>query len=102
MLKAAADTGFDVGSTKGSHLPQLPRDLDGFMKQQTELPLVTRVARRRYLAEEVCGGEDGREAVRNYLLVNGERVMAKTQDVKVCVYVCGWEVAARTQVKDAF
>lgn len=45
MLEAAADTGFDVGSTKGSHFPQLPRDLDGFMKQQTQLPLVTRVAR---------------------------------------------------------
>lgn len=43
VLEAAADTGFNVGATEGGHLPQLLRDLDGFMKQQTELPLVTRV-----------------------------------------------------------
>lgn len=56
VLKAAANTRLDVGAAKGSHLPQLPRDLDGFMEQQTELPLVTRVTCRCYLAEEVCEG----------------------------------------------
>lgn len=61
MLKAAADAGFDVGASEGGHLPQLPRDLDGFMKQQTELPLVTRVTCWRYLAEEVWAGEGGVE-----------------------------------------
>lgn len=35
--------------------------------------------------------------------VNGETVMVKqTEEVKVCVYVCGWEVVARTQAEDAF
>lgn len=53
MLEAAADAGFDVGASEGGHLPQLPRDLDGFVKQQAKLPLVTRVACRRHLAEEV-------------------------------------------------
>lgn len=53
VLEAAADTGFDVGASEGGHLPQLPRDLDGFVKQQTELPLVTRVTCRCHLAEEV-------------------------------------------------
>lgn len=53
VLEAAADTGLDVGASEGGHLPQLPRDLDGFVKQQTELPLVTRVACRCHLAEEV-------------------------------------------------
>lgn len=43
MLEAAADTGFDVGAPEGSHLSQLLRDLDGFVKEQTKLPLVTRV-----------------------------------------------------------
>lgn len=56
MLEAAADAGFDVGASEGGHLPQLPRDLDGFVKQQTELPLVTRVTCRCYLAEEVWAG----------------------------------------------
>ena len=31
VLEAAAHTGFDVGASEGGHLPQLPRDLDGFM-----------------------------------------------------------------------
>lgn len=53
MLEAAAHAGFYVGASEGGHLPQLPRDLDGFVEQQTELPLVARVARRRHLAEEV-------------------------------------------------
>lgn len=53
VLEAAADAGFDVGASEGGHLPQLPRDLDGLVKQQTELPLVTRVTCRRHLAEEV-------------------------------------------------
>lgn len=53
MLEAAAHAGFDVGASEGGHLPQLPRDLDGFVEQQAELPLVARVARRRNLAEEV-------------------------------------------------
>lgn len=43
MLEAAADARFDVGPPKCGHLPQLPGDLDGFVEQQTELPLVTRV-----------------------------------------------------------
>lgn len=53
VLEAAADAGFDVGASEGGHLPQLPRDLDGFVKQQAELPLVTRVTCRCHLAEEV-------------------------------------------------
>lgn len=53
MLEAAANTGLDVGAPEGSHLPELLRDLDGLVEQQTELPLVTRVTCRRYLAEEV-------------------------------------------------
>lgn len=61
MLEAAADTWFDIGASKSGHLPQLPRDLDGFMEQQTKLPLVTRVTCWRYLAEEVWVGEDGVE-----------------------------------------
>lgn len=43
MLEAAANTGFNVGASKGSHLAQLSWDLDGFMKQQSKLPLVARV-----------------------------------------------------------
>lgn len=60
VLEAAANTGLDVGAPEGSHLPELLRDLDGLVEQQTELPLVTRVTCRRYLAEEVwVGGEWG-------------------------------------------
>ncbi|TNN68467.1 hypothetical protein EYF80_021252 [Liparis tanakae] len=36
-----ADAGFDVGASEGGHLPELPRHLDGFMEQQTELPLLS-------------------------------------------------------------
>ena len=53
MLKAAANAGLDVGASKGGNLAQLPRDLDGFMKQQAQLSLVARVACRCYLAEQV-------------------------------------------------
>lgn len=52
VLEAAAHAGLDVGAPEGGHLAQLPRDLDGFVEQQAELPLVARVARRRHLAEE--------------------------------------------------
>lgn len=56
MLKAAANAGLDVGASKGGHLAQLPRDLDGFMKQEAQLSLVARVTCWRYLAEQVWAG----------------------------------------------
>lgn len=56
MLKAAANAGLDVGASKGGHLAQLPRDLDGFMKQETQLSLVARVTCRRDLAEQIWAG----------------------------------------------
>lgn len=56
MLKAAANAGLDVGASKGSHLAQLPRDLDGLMEQEAQLSLVARVTCRRYLAEQVWAG----------------------------------------------
>lgn len=56
MLEAAADTWFNVRTSKRGHFAQLPRDLDSFVKQQTELSLVTCVACRRYLTEEICEG----------------------------------------------
>lgn len=52
VLEAAAHAGLDVGATEGGHLAQLPGDLDGFVEQQAELPLVAGVARRSHLAEE--------------------------------------------------
>lgn len=56
MLEAAADAGFDIGASERGHFSQLLRDLDGFAKQLTELPLVTRVTCRRHLAEEIWAG----------------------------------------------
>lgn len=56
MLEAAADTRFNVRTPKRCHLAQLPGDLDGFVEQQTELPLVARVTGWRHLAEEIFGG----------------------------------------------
>lgn len=53
VLEAAADAGLDVGASEGGHLAQLLGDLDGFVKQEAQLPLVARVPRRRYLAEQV-------------------------------------------------
>lgn len=53
VLEAATDAGLDVGASKGGHLAQLLGDLDGFVKQEAQLPLVTRVPCRRYLAEQV-------------------------------------------------
>lgn len=56
MLEAAADAGLDVGASKGGHLAQLPRDLDGFMEQEAQLSLVARVPGRCHLAEKVWTG----------------------------------------------
>ena len=60
VLEAAADAGLDVGAPEGGHLAQLPRDLDGVVQQEAQLPLVARVPRRRHLVEQVWrGGERG-------------------------------------------
>lgn len=45
VLEAAAHAGLDVGASEGSHLSELLGDLDGLVKQEAQLPLVTRVSR---------------------------------------------------------
>lgn len=53
--EAAADAGLHVAAPEGCHLPQLPRDLDGLVEQDTEVPLVTQSPGVGHLAEEICG-----------------------------------------------
>lgn len=56
--EAAADAGLHVAAPEGCHLPELPRDLDGLVEQDAQVPLVTQAPGIRHLAEEVCGGMD--------------------------------------------
>ena len=59
VLEAAAHAGFDVAAPEGRHLAKLPRDLDGVVQQEPQLPLVTGVPGARYLPEQICGGQGG-------------------------------------------
>lgn len=57
LLEAAANTGFNITAPKCCHFPQLPGDLDGVVKQQAKLPLVTHFCRPRHFPEEVYEGD---------------------------------------------
>lgn len=67
--EAAADAGLHVAAPEGCHLPELPRDLDGLVEQDAQVPLVTQAPGVRHLAEEVCGGTDRETAPSDTRLV---------------------------------
>lgn len=69
--EAAADAGLHIAAPEGRHLPQLARDLDGLMEQDTQVPLVAQAPGVRHLAEEVCGGTDRETAPSDTRLVPG-------------------------------
>lgn len=58
LLEAAADAGLNVTAPEGCYFPQLPRDLDGIVKQQTKLPLVTHLCWPCHLLKETYKEEE--------------------------------------------
>lgn len=66
LLEAASNTGLNVTAPKGCYFPQLPRDLDGIMKQQAKLPLVTHLCWPCHLLKETY--KEGEQGITVYLL----------------------------------
>ncbi len=51
-LEAAADGRFDVGTSKGGDLAELPRDLDGVVEEEAQTALVTETCCAGNLSEQ--------------------------------------------------